>query len=510
MGLLFLILSQTTGASSSGVIVRSEPVSHQVSHASTVSQDDIHEPHSNPVPDPKVPNGAPTSVLDWLEPRGINVVNLVGQVPEGLLQGMILSYESGSGIVVYETGTRMGNTVVVTTKIYPRVHTPYWPPHNLMTQFGCLGQKPFFDHMGSIVPESTLRVYDSSGLDVTSQIASLDITITGLAQPIAGSEAAVRYPVQGYGEGRPNPLPMGPDGLVIPPNSGCLLVQPGVDNYPLTGVFTISDAPPINATVVGTQQATFLSYIGPGNVGIFQPLMQQLRSIYPDRHDRITLSAPPGASFFLVRFPPLPGDPYSDLYDGTYDNADRPSSGTYRLSRWVYLSTDLVFSGAFPLSPAWEDADRSQGAEFLPVFEAPDELAAPEYILPAGIPYNPCFTQGNCPTGVLEQIHNTEMVLDIIYLSVSVPQLPVDWFSLRLAGPAWSPSAAGAPLPIVTAQERDILPPQTLHAGANRPSTVHLTYLPYIERGFGPDEPIDFPCGCFDSLGTMLYYLPGP
>jgi hypothetical protein len=312
-----------------------------------------------------------------------------------------------------------------------------------VTHFGCLGQKPWFDHMGSVVPESTLRVYDSSGLDVTSQIEYMDITIMELAQPIAGSEASVRYPVKGYGEGRPDPLPMGPEGLVLPPNSGCLLVQPGVDNYPLTGVFATNAAPMMDVAVVSTQQATFLSYIGPGNVGIFQPLMNQLRRVYADRDARIPLSAPPEANYFLVRFPPLPGDPYADLYDGIYDNADRPSSGSYRLSRWVYLSTDLVFSGAFPLSPAWEDADRYPGADFLPLLTAADELAPPEYVLPAGIPYNDCFTQGNCPSHILEEIYNTEMVLDIIYLDVSVAGLPQpgEWFSLRLAGPAWTPSA---------------------------------------------------------------------
>jgi hypothetical protein len=517
-GLLSWALSQTGQASGSGFAVQSDPGSRTAVGQLADQQSGSRELHSAPNADPGAPRGSPADVLDWLEPRSISVFDLVGHVPEAYLQGMIVSYESGSGIVVYESGSLVGDAVVVTTTIYPRVHTPYWPPHNLVTLFGCLGQKPFFDHMGSIVPESTLRVYDSSGLEVTSQIEYMDITVVGLDQPIAGSGASVRYPVQGYGDGRPNPLPIGPDGLAIPPNSGCLLVQPGVDNYPLTGVFTADVASTLYATTVATQQASFLSYIGPGHLGIFQPLMDQLRSIYPDRNDRIPLSAPPEANYFLVKYPPQPGDPYADLNDGIYDNADRPSSGSYRLSRWVYLSTDLVFSGAFPLSPAWEDADRFPGADFLPLLTAPDELAAPEYVLPAGIPYNDCFTQGNCSPGVLEQIYNTEMMLDIVYLSVSEPQIPGNWLSLRFAGPAWTPSAlpgvgpsgSTASPPPTIGQEGPIRPPGQLQDRGGMTDFAHVVYLPFVYDGPGPDEPIDCPCGWFDSLGRMLYYLPGP
>lgn len=450
----------------------------------------------------------------------MSIIDLVGQIPEELLRGMIISYEPTSGIVVYEAGSRTGDTVVVTTTIYPRVYTPDWPPNNLVTHFGCLGQKPYYDHVGSVVPESVLRVYDSSGADVTYQIKYMDITAMGLSRPIAGSQSSVRYPVQQFGEGRPNPLPIGPDGLVIPENSGCRLLQPGVDNYPLTGVFTIKVVPALDATIKGTQQATFLSYIGPGFVGIFQPLMDQLRSIYPDRNTRIPLSIPPEANYFLIRYPPLPGDAYTDLYDGTYDNADRLSSGSYRLARWVYLSTDLIFSGIFPLNPAWEDADRYPGSEFLPVLTDCDELASPEYVIPAGIPYNDCFTQGNCPQGILEQIHNTEMELEIIYLHLSVAgfPLPGDWSSLRLAGPAWAPSggvgtspSGSSASPIASGAQQELSPrSQPPPAPQGNAVTSHFVYLPFVRHGFGPDGPIEYPCGWFDSLGRMLYYLPGP
>jgi hypothetical protein len=45
---------------------------------------------------------------------------MAGQVPDHNLQGTILSYGDFDGIVVYESGSRQGNQVVVTTTIYPR------------------------------------------------------------------------------------------------------------------------------------------------------------------------------------------------------------------------------------------------------------------------------------------------------------------------------------------------------------------------------------------------------
>lgn len=451
---------------------------------------------------------SPVSLPEWVEPRGLSIADLVGQIPDEYLRGMIISYGPSTGIVVYESGSRVGNTVVVTATIYPRIHTPIWPPHNLVTQFGCLGQTPFFDHIGSVVPASTMRVYLSDGTDVTEQVQFMDISRLGLEQPIANSQSSIRYPVEEYGLWKPFPLPMGPEGLQVPTNGGCIFEQPGVDNYPLTGVFTFTVDVPPEVSVVGTQQATFQSFIGSSDVGIFQPLMNQLQGQYGDRHTRIPLSPPDGASYFLVRFPPMPGDPYTDRVDGILDNADRPTGGTYRLSTWVYLSTDLIYSGALPLYPAWQDADRAPDAEFLPLMPPPVELAAPEYVIPAGMAYDSCFTQGNCPPTILEQIYHAEMVLDIFYLAMAMPQEAGEWIPLRMAGPRWQPSTTGG-----QSAPESLQPPSddggTLSGlWSEQVTAAFAVYFPLVAGSSGPEDPGECPCGWFDSLGRMLYYHP--
>ncbi len=444
---------------------------------------------------------------DWLEPRGLSVVELVGQVPDTYLQGTILSYSDWAGIVVYQSGTRTENTVVLTTTLYPR-HTVV-PPNNLdLTLFGCLGQTPHYDHMGSVVPPSTLRAYDSSGREVTAEITYMTITRMDTQLPTANSSYPFRYPQVEYGPGSPNPLPIGPHGLSLPANSGCWIHLPGANYYPLTGVFTLGLEPSVRASVLGTQQDTFQSYIGPGGVGIFQPLMSQLRSTYADRHVRIPLSIPAGANYFLLRFPPMPGDPYTDT-ELPYRNADRLSAGTYRLSG-TDLSTDMVFSAAFPVQNAWRDADQAPGSEFLPVLTNLPELATLEYVLPAGIAWNSCFTQGNCPPNVLSQIHDAVMSLEIVYLSVSKPALGGEWVSLQMAGPAWSPSnlgGSGEGLEIVAAPDTSA---RAAIAFSETATDTHRIFLPFVSGGSREEPPTGCPCGWFDPLGRMLGFWPGP
>jgi hypothetical protein len=432
----------------------------------------------------------------WLEPRALNIAELVGQVPEVYLQGTIISAIDGTGIVVYESGTRVGNQVTVRTTIYPRLVNHPIDPNRRLTAFGCLGQIPYFDHMGSPVPESTLRIYDQNGLEITSQVRSLFVTRMGTSQPFANSQQVQRYPIDLY-EQWGQPLPLGPDGLQIPANSGCRIWIDRTDLYPLKGVFTLTLDPPARVSVVGTQRGTFQSYIGPGNVGIFQPLMRQMSGAYGWRHGRIPLSVPNGANFFLVRFPAMPGDPYTDSHGPPpYVNASRPFAGTYRLSRDLDLAGDLTFSAAFPLKVAWHDADRAPGTEYLPLMGEPLALAPPEYVLPAGIAYDDCFVHGTCSPSTLQQIYDAVMNLEVIYLKVDGPPSGGQWVSLRLAGPAWSPSAAmgtndlGDP-----SYERSAAP------GASQ--TRYQSFLPVIGGG-NRQESIACPSGWFDAQGRML------
>jgi hypothetical protein len=172
---------------------------------------------------------------NWLEPRGLNLVELVGEIPEEQLQGMIISCGTATGIVVYESGTRVQDTVILTTTLYPRL---YNRSNSLVTVFGCLGQTPFFDHMGSVVPASTLRSYDG-GAEATGQIETMFVSGMDAQKPQDDSRAVGRYREDHYGEGLPNLQPLGPEGLTIPSNSGCRIEIPRADVYPLTGVFRL-------------------------------------------------------------------------------------------------------------------------------------------------------------------------------------------------------------------------------------------------------------------------------
>jgi hypothetical protein len=443
----------------------------------------------------------------WLEPRGLSVVELVGLVPDQYLQGTILSYDTGEGIVVYDSGSRTGSTVVINTTIYPRFSTPSWAPNQKLTTFGCLGQEPHYDHMGSVVPASMLRVYTTGGGEVTSGIYFMQISRVDKLQPSANSSSFFRYPTDQYGPPLP-PLP--PQGRSIPANSGCRLYIGGADYPVLKGVFTLQVEPSVQATVLGTQQETFNSYIGPGSIGIFGPLMQQLLATYGSRAPSVHLNIPDGANFFLLRFPPMPGDPYTD--SGTnppYLNAARQSAGTYRLRQPAHaLSADLTFSAAFPVRRAWQDADQASGSYYLPVITSPSELETPEYILPAGIPYNNCFTQGNCSGTVLDQIYRQQMTLQVTYLSITRPAIGGEWIPLKMAGPGWSASAAGtdpaASDPALQMASPEAPLPRTLSGPLD-----HYVFLPLVSSAI-PEEtpPPGCPCGWFDSGGRMLGFSP--
>lgn len=438
---------------------------------------------------------------DWLEPRGLNVVELVGQVPEATLQGTIISYNDWQGIVVYESGTRTGDHVEITTTMYPRLNHVWWAANGLLTNFGCLGQAPHYDHMGSVVPPSTLRVYDSTGREVTSEILLLDITTMGMLQPSDGPQAVFRYPSVHYGPDSPYPLPLDADGLHLPANAGCWIRIPGADYYPLTGVFTFELSPPVYATALGTQTASFQSYIGVGSVGLFQGLMEQLRRTYGDRDGRVPLQIPAGANYFLLKFPPTPVDVYTDLTSSPGPlNVARPSGGTYRLSDGGWnLSSDMIFSAAFPLPVAWQDSDQATWSTFLPVLRNPPQLATPEYVVPAGVPYNSCFLTGNCEPAVLEQIYNTHMTLEIIYLRIT-PPASGEWIPVKMAGPAWNAAAL------------DVAADAFLPTSVPITAENHVAVLPVVYRSTPtdplPPPPAGCPCGWFDPLGRMLGLAP--
>jgi hypothetical protein len=82
-------------------------------------------------------------------------------------------------------------------------------------------------------------------------------------KPLDDNRAVQRYPEDSYGAGLADPLPLGPEGLSIPPNSGCHMELPGADIYPLTGVFRLEFPAAVRALVLSTQHATFKTAISP-------------------------------------------------------------------------------------------------------------------------------------------------------------------------------------------------------------------------------------------------------
>jgi len=432
----------------------------------------------------------------WLEPRGLSVVDLVGLVPDDLLAGTILSYGDGEGIVVYDAGRLDGESLVITTTIYPRTVTVPWLPRAEMAQFGCLSQAPHFDHMGSVVGASTLRLFDDNGEDITHKIVFLTVTSMNLSLPVAGSAEPFRYPQAHYGSGRPNPLPLDAEGLHLPASSGCAIGLPEGGYDVLTGVFRLVAGPRSEVQQLSRQQATFQTYIGPGAAGIFQPLLDQLLARFGLRHERIVLNVPPGADFVLVKYPPMPGDPYTDYGQAAQPNAGRPSSGTYRLSdQTPALSSDLVFSAGWSLGRAWQDADQVPGSTYLPAFGPLFELAPPEYVLPASLAYDPCFAEGNCPDELLQQIYDAQMSLEIAFLRVVHPDTEGLRVPLRLAGPAWVSSVRDTSLPA--------------HGTFSETISTTLVFMPLVmaESQGSPPEP---PAGWFDAAGRLLDLFPAP
>ncbi len=78
------------------------------------------------------------AAIDWLEPRGLSIVDLVGVVPEEHLRGSILVFTGGSGILRYLEGRRDGNRVTIKVDVsprYPELSVPY-------TTLNCLGKRP--------------------------------------------------------------------------------------------------------------------------------------------------------------------------------------------------------------------------------------------------------------------------------------------------------------------------------------------------------------------------------
>lgn len=428
----------------------------------------------------------PTDTPEWLEPRGLNVVELVGLVPDEHLAGSILAFTGGGGIVQYVSGQRTGDTVTINASVSPRAAAI---PD--LTAMNCLGQRALNDSWPLAVPGGEVRIFDGTS-DITGQVIGLDYYITGQIQPSRGAQGS-RYdqvlgaPVQRTDSGA----------LILPANTGCTIYLAGA-YATLSATFVFSAPQIINVEVLGSETFDFRTYIGPGDAGEVSSLAEQMRA-FDNRHDKFDLTIPEGADFVWVNYPPTPISPYTGVEVDT--NLPRPSSGTYRLARGDQdQSIDHVISQGLPLHAQYLDADFSGGTEYLPRLEPINTLSSPEYFVPTAFAYDPCMRNGGCPDELLNAIHDATMPLTIYYYKVSRLSNDLTRIPLRQVGTEWSAGAAAASV-------RD--------AGAPQQMIVQVL-LPMIAKPEPPPTPqpenepkAGCPCGWFDSIGAMLDVTPG-
>ena len=423
----------------------------------------------------------------WAEPRALNIVDVAGQVPDSVLRDAIV-VSGNSGLAQFVSSQRTGSLLRITVQLSTR---RTWSGTQWWTNAALLGQLPTYDHPGSAAPVTWLRLYRNSGLtqQCTSEIRWANYKETTLSLPEAGAATWDRYTALNHTlYASSGQLPIEANGMRLPANWGGSVTLFG-DYATLWAVFTVQLSNPPTVTYLSSESFTFQSYIGPGDVGVFQPLMNQLRARYALRHPRFILDIPAGANYVLFLYPSMPYNAYS--YDGY--NVQRPTSGTLRLAPDEgMLSQDLDHAGAFPLLVAWQDADQSAGP-YLSILPTVNRVTPPEYVIPTGIAYDPCFLSGNCSDAVLKSIYQATMTLTVIYLKVEPTYGQLQFVPLQVADETWSPAIADN----VTATET--LP---LLSGLR-------SYRAYVPLTRSVHIPTTRPLGLFDtSTGRMVGYLP--
>jgi len=446
--------------------------------------------------------------VDWLEPRILNIVDLVGMVPEEYLQGHIISNTSGYGILRYEAGTRLGNTVVITTTVYPRYIKDARTGWDA-SMFGCLGQPARIDNTGSVAPATTMRLY-YNGRDVTRQVDLYTYLPAGLNQPIRNPNQSESQNLYRYWETGVLSTNFTEDGdLYLPANMGCELSMSFKNYLQLTAVFTAQVSNQISVETLGVETISFHSYLGAGYEGHFESLRNQLYAAgYGGRCEQVELQIPAAADYLFVNFPPTPVDEYTRFSGNPMDNVLRPTGGTYRVANTAgSLSVDHIMSGGIPRYGYWEDNDLAGTVAYLPYRQNVYRLATPEYIVPAGISYDPCMVYGGCSSAVLSNLWNTEMTLQVLYLKVERTGCDLTRVPLRSVGSGWSSSLAYTPW------QPEALPSLTPDALSIFATTVfsYYVYLPCVFQGFCTpplDDPGAGPYGWFTSEGRMVDYVP--
>jgi hypothetical protein len=438
----------------------------------------------------------------WLEPRGLSVLDLVGQVPEEQLRGSILVFDE-AGVTQYLRGDRDGNRVTIEVSMSSYLDTVGY------TEFVCLGRRPILDEWPVSVPPSEMRLF-SAGKEVTEQVwPTFRYHPAAQADPIRGPNASgrlERYFEYGFeGSDMANVIRTASGAIAVPANMGCTYFIWG--DYPdLTAEFVFDYPQQISVETLGSQTFGFHSYIGVGGAGQIQSLADQMERAFGNRHDKFGLTIPSGADYVWLNYPPTLVSAYASETPTLDHNIRLPSSGTYRLIGYGDTkSVDHVVAMGLPLQAQWMDADLG-GGTWLPRTAAIQLLGAPEYFVPPGIEFDPCMVSGGCPDSLLQAIYAKEAQMTIYYYRIRrLLRSDLMKVPLRQTGPSWSPSST-------TSVPVDALAPSAVETTSLPNAVIRLPLI--INMAPPPTFPDDTPqsgcpCGWFDEYYRMLDVVPG-
>jgi hypothetical protein len=446
------------------------------------------------------PSGGEAGSADWLEPHGLGIFDLVGQVPDDHLRGSVIVNLPGNGLLIYQSGSRNGNAVEINVNVVPSYFTY---GSEAFTRVSCLGQVASYDTWPVASPASQMEIF-ANGAPVHQTAGQLFYYPAGHRQPARGAGSFERYD-----RVQVTPTFAADGSLSLPANMGCSIVVEGKRTN-VTARFRLTLPQRVRITALGSETLAAQSYIGPGSAGILSSLSRQMSGRYGNRAPAFDLHPPGGTDYVYVNFPPTPVDPYS----GDPINYGLPGGGTYRFNMSNNQhGVDRISSMGIPLRGQWRDADES-GGDFLPYFSNPARLATPEYFLPPGISYDSCMTDGGCSGALLDRIYNATFNVTVYYYHVS--RVTADGLSrvaLRQVGKGWSTAAAT----VVTAAAEGSAAASNAGSATLSGNTPDATVKAYLPLVFAqeppvdlPDDPTGCPCGWFDADGAMVDFIPPP
>jgi len=415
---------------------------------------------------------------EWLEPRALNIVDLAGQVPDEILEGAILASSDAGGVALFQSSEAEGRLLHIRVHLRGR---RLRAGEGVLTRVTLLGQRPAYDHAYSATSSSWVRLYEGDR-EITGRVLWCHYVAPELRTPEADSSQWVRYPSLAR---LTYDLPLEEHGLRLLANMGGELTLLG-EYTNLEAVFTYVLPEAVRVQVLGTQETTFRSYIGPvANAGLLSPVADEMYARYREvRHDRIPLEIPAYANYVLFVYPP--GDYW--VHDVSGYNVQTPYAGAVRLATEDGLvSQEFTHSGAFPLRAVWQEAEQCLGPDYLSLLPPVDWVISPEFVVPPGTPHDDCFLEGGCSDAVLDAIYDAETPLRIVYLHAEPATRDVRVVPLRFMDDPTLPAAPAV--------------------GPERPCSLYVPLLLHPVHIPVPDA-LPRPVGFFVEDGRMIGYLP--